>query len=315
MTTSAAAGTLEFAPGETEQPITVLVNGDTVYEADETFAVVLDNPGGADVADASAQGTIQNDDAPPSLSIADASIAEGNAGTSELTFTVTKSGDTEVPASVGFETGDGTATAPADYQAAAGTLTFDPGDASQTITVLVNGDTTFEPDETLTVTLASPVDAAIVDDQATGTINNDDAGPAGTIRFLSAAVSAAEGSVNAVNITRTDGSQGAVQVTVTTDSSGSATGGDSCTAGIDFINLNTTASWADGETGIKQPPAHLPRRRMEPDETVTVVLSNPTGAPPWAHPAPASTPFSTTTQRAPARSGSSPLPCPPPRAA
>ena len=141
-------------------------------------------------------------------------------------------------------------------------------------------DAEMEPDETVTVVLSNPTGGATLGTPSTSvyTILDDDTAGAGTIRFLSAAVSAAEGSVNSVNITRTDGSQGAVQVTVTTDSSGSATGGDSCTAGIDFINLNTTASWADGETGIKQPSLHIcPDAEMEPDETVTVVLSNPTG--------------------------------------
>ena len=66
---------------------------------------------------------------------------------------------------------DGTATAGSgDYQPASGTLTFSPGVLTQTITVLVNGDTTFENDETFTVGLSNVQNATI----ATGTMTAND---------------------------------------------------------------------------------------------------------------------------------------------
>src|SRR5262249_19388651 len=59
---SATSGTLTFAPGETQKTIAVLVNGDTVQEADETFFVNLSNPTNAIVGTGQGTGTIQNDD-------------------------------------------------------------------------------------------------------------------------------------------------------------------------------------------------------------------------------------------------------------
>ena len=58
------------------------VNGDTTVEANETLPVNLSTPNGATIADGTAIGTITNDDtAPlPTLSIADASVVEGNPG-------------------------------------------------------------------------------------------------------------------------------------------------------------------------------------------------------------------------------------------
>jgi len=109
----------------------------------------------------------------PSLSINNVTLAEGNTGTTSFIFTVTKTG--VGPASVSFQTQDGTATiADNDYQAASGTLTFNSGDTTQPITVLVNGDTTFEPDETFTVHLFGESGATISNADGTGTIKNDD---------------------------------------------------------------------------------------------------------------------------------------------
>ena len=112
----------------------------------------------------------------PSFSIDDVTLAEGNAGTTNFIFTVTKSGSGA--ASVNFQTQDGSATlANNDYQTNSGTLNFPatgPGSTSQTVTVLVNGDTTPELNEVFNVILSSPIDATISDATGVGTILNDD---------------------------------------------------------------------------------------------------------------------------------------------
>jgi hypothetical protein len=87
----------------------------------------------------------------PSISIGDASVAEGSAGTTPLSFEVTLSKAVTWNVSVGYATADGTAKADSDYAAAKGTLAFSPGETSKTIEVQVNGDTVVEPDETLTI--------------------------------------------------------------------------------------------------------------------------------------------------------------------
>jgi hypothetical protein len=76
---------------------------------------------------------------------------------------------------VDFATSDGSATAPNDYAAGSGTVTFAPGDTSEPVTVQVNGDTTKETDETFNVNLSSATgNATIADGHAVGTIANDD---------------------------------------------------------------------------------------------------------------------------------------------
>ena len=110
----------------------------------------------------------------PSISIADTTVTEGNSGTSNATFTVTLSKAATTPVTVTYSTANGTATAGTDFTSATGTLTFNPGVTSQTVTVKVTGDTAVEPTETFTVALSNPTGATISRGTATGTITNDD---------------------------------------------------------------------------------------------------------------------------------------------
>jgi Calx-beta domain/RTX calcium-binding nonapeptide repeat (4 copies) len=59
---ASASGKLTFAPGETEKTVNVSVVGETLYEQDEVFTVVLSGPVQATIGDGSATGTITNDD-------------------------------------------------------------------------------------------------------------------------------------------------------------------------------------------------------------------------------------------------------------
>jgi hypothetical protein len=119
-----------------------------------------------------------------SLWIDDVSQSEGSSGQTAFTFTVwlghpdQQVPDTD-PISVSYMTQDGSATAAgSDYQAAAGTLTFAPGDLYKTVTVNVNGDTSFEAAETFRLSLTGPTPAGVMLGRAfgQGTILNDDQG-------------------------------------------------------------------------------------------------------------------------------------------
>jgi Ca2+-binding RTX toxin-like protein len=176
----ATNGTLTFAPGIQSQSIMVSVIGDTVVESDETFLVNLSNSV-APIINAQGVGTIVNDDVTlpgnnPSVSI-DAAVmlpAEGNTGTSPVVFNVTLSATSTSTITVDFATADGTAVAGQDYTANTGSLTFTPGNLTQSITVLVIGDTAVEPDETFLVNLSNAAGATIGNAQGTGTIVDDD---------------------------------------------------------------------------------------------------------------------------------------------
>ena len=114
----------------------------------------------------------------PSLAIDDISIDEGNAGSINAVFTVTLVPASGQTVTVDYVTADGSATtANSDYQAVSGQVSFTPGQTSKTLTVVVNGDVIYEPNETFVVNLSNAVDATIGDNQGIATIVNDDAQP------------------------------------------------------------------------------------------------------------------------------------------
>ncbi len=184
-----AAGRLLFAPGVTSRTFTVPVWGDTTDEFDEKFGVRLVFPANARVARARGEGTIVDNDPPPSVSINDVNVNETNSGLTGAVFNVTLSAVSAKPITVSYTTAAGTAAAGTDFEATTGTLTFNVGETSKTVSVNVIGDGTFEPDETFFVNLGDPSNVTIADGQGVGTIVNDDAG----VRFNSATQSVSEG--------------------------------------------------------------------------------------------------------------------------
>ncbi|MDA1013550.1 MAG: Ig-like domain-containing protein [Planctomycetota bacterium] len=179
-----AATLLSFAGTAGEvQTIDVMVNGNTVVEADETFLVDLVIPPFwiGDVTAIAGTGTITNDDT-ATLIVQDANTIETNLGTTLLTFNVALSNAVEGGFQIAAATADGTAVAAAsDYAANTGTLIFaGTSGETQTFTVTLNGDTIVEANETLAVILGafSAIDPTAADDitaiNGTGTITNDD---------------------------------------------------------------------------------------------------------------------------------------------
>ena len=200
-------GTVSFAAGETTKTVTVNVAGDSTVEPTENFTVALSNPSaGTTIGTAAATGTILNDDtAPgPSLSIAaaNASLDEGNSGSTAFTFTVTRTGTTTGSSTASYAvTGSATnAATAADFTGGAfptGTVSFAAGETSKTITVNVAADATVEPNEGFTVTLSNPSSGTTIGTAAaTGTILNDEGAATPT---LVTAVNVGGGQVTASN--------------------------------------------------------------------------------------------------------------------
>lgn len=111
---------------------------------------------------------------PPSITIGDVTITEGNTSTRTAVFTVTLSAASAQSVTVAYATANGTAAAGADYEAASGTLTIPAGQTTGTITVLVKGDRQAEPNENFALNLSGATNATIADSQGVGTIVNDE---------------------------------------------------------------------------------------------------------------------------------------------
>ncbi len=183
--------------GALTQDFTVLVNGDTQIEANEGFTVELRNATGATLSsNALATATIKDDDTPivtqPRISVSPITLAqnEGNTGTTPMTFRVTldKAPEAGSQVSVEVRTVDGVGStgavstgSNADFVAKTQTFTFiSTGALTQDFTVLVNGDTQLESNETFTVELRNAIGGVLTTTQLVATINNDDGTSPGT---------------------------------------------------------------------------------------------------------------------------------------
>ena len=140
--------------------------------------------GGADVMDGGAGADILDsadpipDVVPVSIIVGNTSVLEGNAGTVNMTYTLTLSAASFSPITVNVSTADGSATAGSDYTAINNLpVTFAPGTLTQTVSVQVIGDTVNETNETVRLIMSNPVNASLQNQEGTGTITNDDAPP------------------------------------------------------------------------------------------------------------------------------------------
>jgi ribosomal protein L35AE/L33A len=237
----AASETITFAVGEISKLITVIVDGDTISELDETFFVNLSNASNAAIATAQGVGTIRNDDARPSLSIGDLAMTEGNSGTVNAVFTVSVLGASSGPITVSFATADATADAPDDYAATSGTLSFAPGETSKTILVKVNGDTLNELDEIFFVNLSNAANATITKAQGLATIRNDDTPPNLNVND----VVVIEGNSGTVNAVFTVSLLGASSQSITVNF---ATSDGTATDPSDYVTASGVLVFASGET-------------------------------------------------------------------
>ncbi|HEX8286252.1 MAG TPA: Calx-beta domain-containing protein [Pyrinomonadaceae bacterium] len=240
---TAASGTLNFAAGETSKTFNVSVSDDALDEVDETVNLTLSGPaGGATLGtQTTAVLTINDNDAAPSLSTGDVTVAEGDAGTTNATFNVTLSAASAQTVTVNYATADNSATQPADYAAASGTLTFNPGDTLKTVTVAVAGDTTDEANETFFVNLSTPANATVGDGQGTGTINDDDGAPSLSVGD----VTVTEGNASTTAATFTVTLLPASGQTVTVNY---ATADGTATALSDYTAVSNSLTFTPGQT-------------------------------------------------------------------
>ena len=269
---SATSGTLTFDPSETSKPVSVSVNGDTTFEPNETFNLNLSSATNATIADNQGVGTINNDDAQPTISINDVSVTEGNTGTSVAGFTVSLSNASYQAITVNYATADGTATTGSDYVAASGTLTFDPSQTFKPVSVTINGDAVFELNETFNVNLSgASATATIADNQGVGTINNDEAQPTISIDD----VSVTEGNTGTVAATFTVSLSGASSQTITVNYT---TADSSAVAGSDYVSASVTVTFTAGQ--LTQPISITVNgdTTLELNDTFNVNLSGATNA-------------------------------------
>jgi hypothetical protein len=246
-----ASGSSVFTAGESDQTISAASIQDAVYEGTETFGLELTQPeisgtGGYvyTISDGTGVGSITDDADAPTLSIGNATVdPEGAIEDSNVaTFTVTKSGLTNMPVTVHYATADATAADLTDYTAKTGDLSFASDETSKEITVSTLGDALDEVNETFNVVLSDANGATIADGQGVGTITDDDAAVAS---FAIGDVTVTEGDSGTSVATLTVTKSGASGQTATVDFT---TADGKATSGLDYTTTSGSLSFAAVDT-------------------------------------------------------------------
>jgi hypothetical protein len=197
------SGTLTFEPGENTKQIQVTVKGNTITEGDRQFQVELSNVTNPAVVlgRPTGNGDILDDDR--TLTINNAALDEGNAGSASMNFMVSLSAPAAHDVTFRVDTAALTAKSSgpgADFTAITGSLVTIPrGETSAVVAVNVIGDTHFGGDETFQVKLSAPLGAKLgpnaADAIGTGTIRNDETGPAPQLQLIGPTGNVQEGSM------------------------------------------------------------------------------------------------------------------------
>jgi len=205
-----------------------------------------------------------------SASISDATVIEGNTGTTIATFTVTLSNAVGADVTVTYNTANGSALAGSDYTAASGAVTIPAGQTTRTFTVAVLGDRLAEPIETFVVNLSAPQNTTIGDGQGVGTILDNEP------RISITDVSTTEGnSKQPKSFTFKISLSNAYDQAVTVNY---ATANGMATAGSDYQSKAGTVTFAPGETNKTVTVAVIGDKQQEANETFFVNLSGAIGA-------------------------------------
>jgi hypothetical protein len=208
------------------------------------------------------------------ISINNASIVEGDSGQTFVSVPVFLTQAASATVTVQYATHDGTATPGQDYQSQSGTLTFAPGVTQQNILIPILGDTTFEPDETFTVTLSNPsAGSNILTGTGTVTILNDDA----SLSIAATDAVKSEGNSGSAPFTFTVTRSGYTgnSVSVNWAVSGAAVNGTDFTGGVP---PSGSVTFGVGESSKVITINVAGDTVVEPDEAFTVTLSNPSAA-------------------------------------
>ncbi len=254
-----------------EFPIQTNVFADTDVEGPETFTFEIipgafSPPAGFTITSSvdTATVTIVDDDDPANtVAVGDASVVEGDAGTTTLNIPVTLSGPADGDESVTVETaefpaGPTSATSGVDFQPASVTVDFALGETQRLVPITVNGDTTPENNEQFAVNITNsnvtPTDAAAV-----GTITDDDG---------------VEPQASINDVTANEGNSGTTNFTFTITLDAPAAGGET----IQWSTQDGAATAPSDYTAV--PPTTITFAPGQQQQTVTVVVIGDTGVEP-----------------------------------
>ena len=255
------------------QRVTVIGVADDFYNSGKArTAVITHGVSGADyegVTAASVIVTVNDEDTPPTFSIADAEAPEGDV----VVFTVTRSGARNNAVSVYWKSaadmaGSHPAGADEDYVVAAGSLDFSVGETLKIVSIQTIEDALDEENETFLVRLSAGDRVALIASgagEATGMITDDDDTPKVSIADASPVQ---EGDTSRFRVRLSRPSDKTITVDWTT-SPGTAT------EGVDYVGSKGTITLTAGSVEAVVQVATIDDKEIESaTETFKVALSN-----------------------------------------
>ena len=274
---TAASGTLSFVDGQISSSITLAITDDATTEGTESLLITLSNPVSVSLAARDVTEVSITDNEPVSSSGSlqySGSSYTASEGDTSILLPVTRTNGSSGAVSITCSTSDLTATAGSDYTATQATVSFADGELTSNCVIPVLDDSSYEADETLMVTLATPAGGAVLGTPASAvvTLSSDDPIPAmGSLQFsLSEYQLNEDGGIATISVSRSGGSSGSVGVSYATSDS-------TATAGEDYTAASGSVNFADGGTSGSFQVTLLDDSEYEGDERVTLTLSNPTG--------------------------------------
>lgn len=263
------SGVLSFGAGVSSQSFQLTLLDDGDVESDETVIISLSDATNATIATgASITVTITDNDPQVSFAASATVVEEANV---DVEFTVVLSAPSVVEVQVNFRTIASNATAGLDFDAASGTITFEPQALTKTLRFSILDDDAVEVQESFGVVLESPVNARLGAAQAaTVTILDNDAAP--TVQFEPATYVVTEGTPT-VSLTITLSGASVNLVTVNyVPTSGAAD------AGTDFNPSTGSVSFGPHETSKTFSIQVFDDSEVEADEHFQVSLSGASNA-------------------------------------
>jgi len=274
----ATSGTLTFPPGVTSQTITVPIIDKQDFSGNSVnFSIQLSN---------ASPSSLYLTNSPAAVYILDHDIRMVGFGSSaysttetsgSVALTVTLNTPALVPITVDYATADNSALAGTDYIAASGTLTFSPGQTSQTITVnLINNGNTSGQTVSFLVTLSNPTANVYLgtSSAAVSILDTGSASPA-TVYFTTSGYAVSDGCGSAqIQVLMTGNPTGTVSVFCGTSTGGTAV------AGVDYTATSGTLTWNATDAGKAQTFSVpiLNDAAATGILTVNLTLSSPTNA-------------------------------------
>lgn len=274
---AATTGTLSFSKGDQSKLLQINTLVDPANDGLQSFILSVSGSSLVFANELNIALNILDLSTPPTLTIADVSISEGQlGGTQVAVFTVTSSRPAEALISFNYATSSGSAIVGTDFSNVSGLGSIPVAGTTTTISVPITGDTLFEGDESFSLSLAGGSGYSTVGSvlSATGTIVNDDDAPTLTVGDVSR-TEGASGSAN-LTFTVTTAASG-VDIIVNYVTADGATSGTAATGGTDYTITSGTLTIPAGSTSGNINIPILGDENFESDEVFTLTLSGGSG--------------------------------------